>query len=154
MELSQSVVPLERIYLLVLTHEAYLDLHSHISGSYPVEACGILLGRSESGMALVTRVVPLRNVRESRTEFWIDEKEWMERILHAGRLGLEYIGLYHSHPDGDPLPSPSDRHRMLECPGEVWLIVGYGSGRFDTAAYRVGDDGYSLFSLPVKISKG
>jgi len=152
LQIDHSVVPIVKIYVLRLSREAYLDLYHHISEKYPLEACGILLGKIENGIAIVTRILPLRNIKESRTEFWIDEKEWIEKILEAQKQGLEYIGLYHSHPDAEPLPSPSDRHKMLECPGEVWLIVGYSPSGINMAAYRVGDDGYSLLSLRVQKS--
>jgi len=72
--------------------------------------------------------VPLRNVLRSRESFWFDEGEWMRVVIRGRGEGLEYIGLYHTHPGRSPVPSLSDRHRMLECPGEVWLIVGFEPG--------------------------
>jgi len=140
-----------RVYSLVLPGEVLGGILQHAREVYPEEACGVLLGVVERGRGVVLRAAPLRNVLRSRESFWFEEREWMEVVLRGRGEGLEYIGLYHTHPDKSPVPSLSDRHRMLECPGEVWLIVGLEpGGGVSLAAYRVGDDGYSLLCIPVE----
>lgn len=139
------------VYSLVLPRRVLEEVLRHASETYPEEACGVLLGVVERGSGVVRRAVPLRNVLQSRDSFWFDEEEWMRVVARGREEGLEYIGLYHTHPGKSPVPSLSDRHRMLECPGEVWLIVGFEpGGRVSLAAYRVGDDGYSLLCIPVE----
>ena len=140
-----------RVYSLAIPRGVLEDVLRHASEAYPEEACGVLLGRVERGRGTVLKAVPLRNILRSREGFWFEEAEFMSAVLAGRREGLEYIGLYHTHPDRSPIPSLPDRHRMLECPGEVWLIVGFSPGRRATlAAYRVGDDGYSLLVMPVE----
>lgn len=52
MQIDHSVIPIVNIYVLRLSREAYLDLYHHISEKYPLEACGILLGKIENLVGL------------------------------------------------------------------------------------------------------
>ena len=152
MEVGSSVAPLERIYKLAIPRSIAQEILEHVKREYPIEACGVLFGRIEGGSALVERITPLRNILGSTTAFWFDVRDWMGAIMEAKRERLEYVGLYHSHAREQPLPSLADRHRMLECPGEVWLIVAYvpgGETRF--AAYRIDDYGSSIARVQVEL---
>lgn len=152
MELSVSVQPVEKIYKILLSKPVASSIIKHVKEEYPIEACGVLLGRVTGNSCLINETVPLRNILASSTSFWFDVGEWMRVIINARKLGLEYVGLYHSHARDEPLPSLSDRHRMMECPGECWLIVAYKPGypaKF--AAYRIDDYGSSISSIPVAV---
>lgn len=152
MEVGVSVAPFERIYKLAIPRGVAQEILKHVEREYPIEACGTLFGRVGRGTALVERAVPLRNVLGSSTAFWFDVRDWMKAIMDAKREGLEYIGLYHSHAREQPLPSLADRHRMLECPGEVWLIVAYRPGGEPClAAYRIDDYGSAIVRVGVEL---
>lgn len=152
MEVSVSVQPLERMYELTVPRRVLDAILSHVKDEYPVEACGVLLGRVKDGSGVVERSARLRNVLASSYAFWFDVREWMATILEAKREGLNYIGIYHSHRREQPLPSLSDIHRMLECPGEIWLIVAYLPDREPRlAAYRVDDFGSAIASVKVQV---
>lgn len=150
MEVSASIQPIERVYKVILPKSVADAIIDHVRREYPIEACGALFGHVAGGSCSIIKTVPLRNILASSTSFWFDIREWMRVIIDAGKVGLEYIGLYHSHARDEPLPSLSDRHRMMECPGECWLIVAYKPGypaKF--AAYRIDDYGSSITSIPV-----
>ncbi len=152
MQVSASVQPYERVYELVLPESVLGEILRHIKEEYPVEACGIMVGVVEGGRGLVKRVRRMRNALASPHAFWFDVREWMQGILDAQREGLSYIGLYHSHAREQPLPSLSDQHRMLECPGEVWLIVASRpSCEPRLAAYRVDDFGSAVARVRVSV---
>jgi len=151
-EVDPSIAPFERIYKLAIPRGIAQGIVEHVEREYPIEACGALLGRVEGGTAFVEKAVPLKNVLGSSTAFWFDDRDWMRTIMDARREGLEYIGLYHSHAREQPLPSLADRHRMIECPGEVWLIIAYRPGsepRF--AAYRIDDYGSAVMRVEVEL---
>ena len=80
------------------THE---EMRRHAEETYPLECCGVLLGRFESeGAKTVTRAVRCGNVRAdlAHDRYEIDPKELI-RIQREGReLGEEIVGFYHSHP--------------------------------------------------------
>ena len=93
------------------------------------ETCGLLVGRREAVRFRVARTVACRNAApESRrsSRFEIDPRRLIEEERVARGSGEEVVGFYHSHPAGDPVPSPVDRTYMGLWPGTVWVIV---SGR-------------------------
>lgn len=152
MDVAPSIQPFERVYELVIRKGVFEEIVRHVREEYPIEACGILLGKIEGGRATVERSRRLRNVLASNTAFWFDVREWMEAILSARREGFDYIGLYHSHNREQPLPSLSDRHRMMECPGEIWLIVAYTPNHEPrAAAYRIDDYGSAITRVLVQV---
>lgn len=152
MEVGPSIEPLERVYKLAIPGSVAREILEHVRREYPIEACGALFGFVKGGCATVERSVPLRNILGSSTAFWFDVRDWMTAIINAKREGLDYIGLYHSHAREQPLPSLADKHRMLECPGEVWLIVAYVPDREPCfAAYRIDDYGSSIARVQVEL---
>ena len=120
--------------VVVIKRKAWNEMLASIEQVYPVEACGVMLGRVERETAVVEEVRGLRNILASNRAFWFDVAEWMQAILEGKERGKEYIGVYHSHARDEPLLSLSDRQRMLECPGEVWVVVSYIPGREPKAA--------------------
>ena len=114
-----------------------LFLSEHLSGALLAEACGagstetcgLLVGRREVVRSLVARTVACRNaapVGMTETRFEIDPRRLIEEERAARTSGEEVVGFYHSHPAGDPVPSPVDRVYMALWPGMVWVIVGAG----------------------------
>jgi desampylase len=93
----------------------------------PEEACGLLVGRLEGGIARITRTVSCANSAppgERTTRFEIDPARHieLERSLRGSTEAV--VGFYHSHPEGEPVPSESDRSFMALWPDSVWLIAG------------------------------
>ncbi|OYT38922.1 hypothetical protein B6U96_03135 [Archaeoglobales archaeon ex4484_92] len=150
---STNIVNLqEKIRMIKIPKNVYDNIINIIEKHYPLEACGVLLGKIENETAKVVEVKEIKNVLESTSMFWFDIKEWMNVILEAKERKLEYIGLFHSHIKGSPIPSLPDRHRMLECPEEVWIIVSYKLGtKPDIAAWRINDFGSSIMKLRLEI---
>ena len=91
------------------------------------EACGILVGRRESGRFLVVRTVPCENVAAEgtrRRRFEIDPRRLIEEERAIRGTDEEVVGFYHSHPAGDPVPSEVDLTYMALWPDMIWVIVG------------------------------
>ena len=91
------------------------------------EVCGLLVGRRETAQSRVARTVACRNAAPEgrrQTRFEIDPRRLIEEERVARGSGEEVVGFYHSHPAGDPVPSPVDRTYMGLWPGMVWVIVG------------------------------
>ena len=150
---AEVIAPLRAPTELRIAESAWRRILSDVVSSFPIEACGVLLGHVEGHIALVREAKRLRNILASNRAFWFDVAEWMSAILEGRERGLEYIGVYHSHPREDPILSLSDRQRMLECPGEVWLVVGYLPGREPKAAAWV-IRGYGLGVDRVRVTIG
>lgn len=113
-----------------------LTLCQHAAGTAE-EVCGVLLGRREPALTLRTIVVG-RNVHPRPAQhFLLDAATLLQADAEARARDLEIIGFYHSHPNGRPLPSPTDR--QTAWPGYLMLIVGQTGGRCAVSAWVVAD---------------
>ncbi len=116
---------------LWLTDSAARDLIDHARAEAPNEACGVLLGSE----VRVERAVPVSNTAaDPRHHYHMDERE-LARLI-GGRDGLALVGFYHSHPNGDPIPSPTDVAQAT-YPGTPYLIVGLGGSEARLAAWTI-----------------
>lgn len=115
---------------------------AHAAAARPEECCGALLGRDRDGVRQIARAVPLENAAppgERRNRYLIAPDAIVAVEEDAARAGLEVVGYYHSHPDGEPVPSRIDLERAW--PVYTYLIVapqGDGTGR--ARAWRLVDD--------------
>ncbi len=94
------------------------EIVEHGQAEHPREACGVLLGIGDE----VRRVVPIRNVADNPLhQYRLDDRELAQVI--DGADGLVLVGFYHTHPNGDPIPSPVDVAQAA-YPTTPFLIVG------------------------------
>jgi proteasome lid subunit RPN8/RPN11 len=100
----------------------------------PLECCGLLVGRGRD----VAFAVACTNVARSETRFRIAPREHIDlrRALRAFSPPLDIVGVYHSHPRGKPLPSPTDVAEAA-YPEWVYVIAGRPGGRPALRAYRI-----------------
>jgi len=69
------------------------------------ECCGLLAGRD----GVITQAFPAENVAvDSARNYELAPKE-IVRLMREFRVQeLDFLGIYHSHPNGDNAPSPRD----------------------------------------------
>jgi proteasome lid subunit RPN8/RPN11 len=112
--------------VLTISKEIQQQIQAHGVAAYPFEGCGLLLGTAVNGHNIVSAIRPTQNVwpneEEKRIRFRIDEKEWALVELEAMKLGLDVIGVFHSHPDSPPVASPRDL-AWAAFPGYSYLIT-------------------------------
>lgn len=71
----------------------------------PNEACGLIVGKGERA----TQVIPVANIHtEPMHYFRMDPAALAQHLPSLERQGLSLLGFYHSHPNGDPIPSETD----------------------------------------------
>ncbi len=81
-------------------------------------------GASEPGRAAAYR--PLRNRAASPGDaFRIDVLEFLAADAEARAAGMQVLGVFHSHPSGDPRPSPTDLARPWPAP-TAWIAAPRG----------------------------
>ena len=106
-------------------------IEQHGASAYPYEGCGLLLGRTEGDVNIVTAVRPLANVwpdeYEKRVRFRIAEDDWRDVEIEAMLDELDVIGIFHSHPDHPPVASPRDL-AWAAWPGYSYLITRIAGG--------------------------
>ncbi|MEO0464137.1 MAG: M67 family metallopeptidase [Pseudomonadota bacterium] len=104
---------------LQIDERALESLFAEAVAALPHEACGLLLGRAGE----IASIRPARNVHPAPvTHFEIDPQALIDAHRAEREGGLAVLGYYHSHPTGDPHPSPTDR-AMSARDGRIWAII-------------------------------
>lgn len=87
---------------------------------HPRECCGLLATDREGRLRMV---YSLTNAADSSVRFTIEPREHFGALMHAESRGWEIAGVFHSHPGGDALLSPTDLSQPHE-PEWLHVIVG------------------------------
>ena len=104
---------------LTVTREVIDLLRGEAARAYPEECCGLLLGHENR----ITAALPAHNVHPSpQTHFEIDPQALIDAHRAARSGGPQVLGYYHSHPEGPPHPSATDRAERAHD-GNIWAIV-------------------------------
>lgn len=93
---------------LKITNELIERINQHIEAAYPGEGAGFLLGADGT----VNEVLPLDNAREEEARynrFLLTPEDYLKAEMKAMELGVDLIGVFHSHPDCPNVPSEYDR---------------------------------------------
>jgi proteasome lid subunit RPN8/RPN11 len=92
--------------------------------SFPLEGCGVLFGHIDNERAIIKEVVETENSAENPSvRFHIDPELFYKILTTAEEQGLEFLGIFHSHP-AKPNPSPWDLEYM-KLHQNVWIIIQY-----------------------------
>ena len=110
---------------ICIGRQALTLLHRVLDAAAPEEGCALLLGcreKAANGPAGPLRagalwrlrwVWPCRNVwepeDERRRRFLVDPREQLHAQQWTRAHGLEVLASVHSHPEGEPIPSATDR---------------------------------------------
>lgn len=106
--------------MLWLTDAQAGVLLDHARRSAPREACGIIAGRGQQ----VVEIHPITNAAADPQQTYVmDERELARTLLSLEARGLSLLAFYHSHPAGEPIPSPVDV-RYATYPDTPYLIIG------------------------------
>ena len=129
--MSRTALAGQRVGLPRAVRRAILE---HARRQAPRECCGLLVGRGRQVIFAVACI----NVARSTTRYRIAPREHIDlrRALRAFSPSLEIIGVYHSHPRGTPVPSPTDVADAA-YPDWIYVIVGRDGGRPAIGAYRI-----------------
>jgi len=114
---------------LKLTNSIYQQITAHLQAAYPNEGAGLLLGSADGNGKRVQSVLPFGNNFESGEQYHrylITAKDMLDGELEAERLGLDVVGVFHSHPDHPAIASEYDREYAL--PWYSYLIVSIQKG--------------------------
>jgi [CysO sulfur-carrier protein]-S-L-cysteine hydrolase len=85
-------------------NEVLMQMMNHVLQEPRLECCGLLAGKDR----VITRVFTAMNSLASATEYAIAPRELFHSMREIRTAGLEFMGIYHSHPDGENEPSVRD----------------------------------------------
>ncbi len=114
---------------LTLTNEQLQKMTAHVQSHAPLEACGLLAGRDSK----VESVLEVTNQAQSAVRYVMDPIEQLQAFEQIESNGQELIGIFHSHPTGPEVVSPSDVAQaayavvyvILAPVQNVWLARGF-----------------------------
>jgi proteasome lid subunit RPN8/RPN11 len=103
------------------------------------ESCGLLAGRGVE----ITNIFAAQNSLASSTAYEIAPQELFSIFRKIRAENLELLGIYHSHPQTENIPSPKDIAQAY-YPDAIYFII---SPRLDAPtpirAFRIRDGNYT-----------
>jgi proteasome lid subunit RPN8/RPN11 len=133
---------MERIMKIIIPEEIMGQIRLHGERAYPEEGAGLMLGTELDGNRQVVSLIFLENAREDtarHNRYLITAEDMLRGEQQAARLGLDIIGIFHSHPDHPDQPSEFDREYAI--PWYSYLITSVNSGKAGASrSWRLEDD--------------
>jgi [CysO sulfur-carrier protein]-S-L-cysteine hydrolase len=124
--------------VLQLTRGTWLDILAEAWRVYPLEACGLLIGRP--GDRRVERFVAVTNADQSSRVYTLESREYLRAARTADDEGLDIVGVVHSHTHTAAYPSPTDVEKA-QVPDWHWAIVSLAWGLPELRSFRIEDGG-------------
>lgn len=120
--------------MLAFRNRTLEEMLGHAYDGYPLEACGLLVGRGDR----VERFIGCTNEAASARVYSIPPKELLHAERSAEAEGFEIIGVFHSHTHSEPHPSPTDVEQAPD-PGWHYVIVSLKREAPEIRSYRIVD---------------
>jgi len=92
----------------MISQQLVQGITAHVESTYPGEGAGFMLGTEGK----VTEIFALPNAREEEARhnrFLLTPEDYIKAEMKAMELGVDLIGVFHSHPDCPNVPSEYDR---------------------------------------------
>jgi proteasome lid subunit RPN8/RPN11 len=138
---------------LVLSTALLGKIAAHGEQAYPDEGAGFLLGTGQDDR-VVHDLVFTANKRElpaRSRRYLIDPQEYMAAEIESERLGLELVGVFHSHPDHPN--APSDYDREWAQPLFSYVITSIEAGKAgESKSWRLDDDSRQFVEERIRIT--
>ncbi len=119
------------------------QIADHALAESPLEACGLLAGTGDH----IAAAFPMRNVAAAaRSSFQVNPNEQLQTLKAIDGAQLDWIGVYHSHPQSAPIPSPDDVNEWVDH-GLLQLIVSLEQSAPQLKLWRLGETSVSPVDL-------
>jgi proteasome lid subunit RPN8/RPN11 len=94
------------------------EMLRHARSEPGMECCGLLAGVG----GVITRTFPAKNALASPTAYEVAPQELFQLFRRMREEELEHLGIYHSHPASENVPSPRDIE-LAAYPNEAYFII-------------------------------
>jgi len=129
------------------------QIHAHGEAAYPEEGAGLLLGSTQGERKRVTNILRLSNAREDaarHNRYLFTPQDYLRGEQEATRLGLDVLGVFHSHPDHPNRPSEFDREWAM--PWFSYLITSVQSGKaLQSRSWRLIEDRSQFLEEEIRV---
>ena len=129
---------------IVLAQKEKDKLVTHAISEQPSESCAMLFGKKVGDNWNVKEVFLTQNMDNSQTNFTISPEELLKGYQIADKNQLEVVGVFHSHPNSDAIPSNTDKKFMQNNP-VPWII--FSGVNNNLKAYLLDSD---IIEIPIK----
>lgn len=115
-------------------HSVTLDRLANLAESaLPFESCALLLGEEMHTNRNILEMLVLTNHDRSPISFSVDPDDLFCAYEHARKIGLDIVGIFHSHLS---MPRPSSKDiKFMRLNPIVWLIYSTLSHTFSAFMY-------------------
>jgi len=127
-------VKLPRVFLDQIIAQARADA--------PLETCGLLAGRDECA----SRVLPVPNILQSPVTYRMGGQEFADAMVACD---FQPLAIYHSHPQGPSVPSPTDIAEAF-YPDSVYVIISLAQPPPSVRAFHIVDGVVTEVELQVE----
>lgn len=97
-------------YRCSFTNTALDTMKKTAEAGYPLEICGLLIGKFEDNTWIIEEARQVENLNRERASdrFQLDPAAYQTIDRELRSSGQEIVGVFHSHPDCPAKPSPTD----------------------------------------------
>ena len=128
---------------LTLTQAQLQQMILHVDLHAPLEACGLLAGLNSK----VEAVLEVANQAQSPVQFLMDPIGQWKAFEWIESNGLELLGIFHSHPAGPTVGSPTDLANAAYA--VVHIILSRVDGPWRARAFFIEDGAFSEVLLQI-----
>lgn len=141
--------------VLEISSELLEQIHRHGEAAYPEEGAGLLLGQADGSLKHVSAIITLTNAREDASRhnrYLLTPQDYLRGEAEAARLGIDVLGVFHSHPDHPNRPSEFDREWAM--PWFSYLITSVKAGQAtNSRVWRLADDRSQFAEEELRLSE-
>jgi len=126
---------------IIIPPDLLAKIHAHGEQAFPDEGAGFLFGSGDEDRQ-VSAVYELPNAREDEARhnrYLITPQDYLKGELEAERLGLDVIGVFHSHPNSPNHASEYDRDWAQPFFSYVITSV-YDAKAVESRCWRLSED--------------
>lgn len=116
---------------ILFTKAQLAQMLAHVLADRSEERCGLLAGEANR----VRAVLPVPNVLHSAVAYQMNGREFIEAMVACE---FEPLGIFHSHPAGPPVPSPTDIAQAA-YPDSIYIIIALNQSPPGVRAFRIVD---------------
>ena len=127
--------------MLRIARVPFAIMKAHAEAAYPNECVGAMLGKAAPDGKSVGLAMPLENSADGsqRAFYQLSPNSLLAADKAARQMGMDMIGIYHSHPDADAYFSETDLKHS--CPWYSFVVLSVKGGNYDHANSWLPDAG-------------
>ncbi len=113
--------------------QPWATMVAHAQSTYPNECCGVMLGSIDDDNKVVEVAMNLENAYAGpqNEHYEVRPEDLLMADREARKLGMDVIGIFHSHPDCDAYFSKTDLENS--CPWYSFIVLSIQKGTFHHA---------------------